>query len=171
MRQYEEEEATARQERIREASEILGPLTLSPPFQTMIGRKGQVFNRWKALSRIRTTVTFSLSLDALKEGPWHKYGAWEHIAGEHTCGRCAQSTFHLFAECGPAKCPGCGMVVCNDCFRSLFLLREYEAWIVSADEDVRDSPFSLDFDHGARPLETANNDLNSCRPFSVFHKL
>jgi hypothetical protein len=144
-RRYEKEEDRARQGRIREALEILGPRDLNPPLFSMIDRRGRAINNWKVLSRVKSAVIFSSSLEETYEGPWHQAGEWERVVGEHECGRCGQSAFHFIPECGPARCPGCGMIVCNDCHRDLRLLREYADWIMSSDGVSRDSLFSLEF--------------------------
>ena len=158
-RRYEAEEGKARQTRIREALEILGPRDLNPPLFSMIDRRGRAINIWKALSRVKTAVTFSSSLQEIPEGPWHKAGEWERVVGEHTCGRCDQSAFHFIPECGPAKCPGCGVVVCNGCHRDLRLLREYEEWILSLDSDSRSSLFSFEFGSSDEPNTSRMNDF------------
>jgi hypothetical protein len=54
-------------------------------------------------------------------------------------------------ECGPAKCPGCGIIVCHNCHRDLQLLREYDDWIRSPADDGKDYFFSLEFTENAGP--------------------
>jgi hypothetical protein len=148
-RRYEEEEARSREMRVREALKILGPRDLNPPLFSMIDRRGQAINRWKALSRVKCGLMSIISLGGASEGPWHNPGEWERIGGEHTCCRCGRGAYHIMLECGPARCPGCGMIVCNDCYRDLQLLREYDGWITGPADDERDSFFSLEF--GANP--------------------
>jgi hypothetical protein len=59
-----------------------------------------------------------------------------------TCGSCNQAAFNPIAECGLPKCPGCGMVVCNDCSRDVETLREYGEWVISSDCDMGSLIFS-----------------------------
>lgn len=142
-RRYETEEYRVRQDRVREALDILGPRDLNPPLFSIIDRRGQAINNWKALSRVKCAVNFSASLEPL-EGPWHETGdSWERVVGEHICGRCGRPAFHIIPECGPARCAGCSMVACASCFRDLQLLREYEKWITSPER--KESIFALDF--------------------------
>jgi curved DNA-binding protein CbpA len=148
-RRYETEENRVRQDRVQEALDILGPRDLNPPLFSIIDRRGQVINNWKALSRVKCAVNFGTSLEPL-EGPWHEPGdSWEQVVGEHICGRCNQRAFHIIPECGPARCHGCGMIACTSCFRDLQLLREYGQWITSPER--KESIFALDFDSNARP--------------------
>lgn len=147
---YESEENQIRQQRILEALDILGPRDLNPPLFSIIDRRGQAINYWKALSRVKCATKFTTSFEP-SEGPWHKRGeSWERVMGEHVCGRCDQRAFHIIPECGPAKCP-CGMIACASCFRDLQLLREYGEWITSPDSERKDSIFSLDFDANEGP--------------------
>jgi len=148
-RRYENEENRIRQQRVREALEILGPRDLNPPLFSIIDRRGQAINTWKALSRVKWATKFGTSFESA-EGPWHQPGdSWERVVGEHVCGRCNQRAFHIIPECGPAKCP-CGLIACTSCFRDLQLLREYGEWIVSTDSE-KDSIFTLDFESNGRP--------------------
>lgn len=148
-RRYETEEDRVRQNRVREALDILGPRDLNPPLFSIIDRRGQAINNWKALSRVKCAVNFGTSLEPL-EGPWHEPGdSWERVVGEHICGRCDQRAFHVIPACGPAKCPGCGMIACTSCFRDLQLLREYAQWITSSER--KESLFALDFDANGKP--------------------
>lgn len=147
-RRYEKEEAKARAIQIREAIEILGPRNLNPPLFSVLNRRGLAINHWKALSRIKNADKYPSLWDS-SEGPWHVSGDWERIAGEHTCGRCEARAFHFIASCGPARCSGCGMVVCNDCYRDLRILQEYGAWLVSEEGEMTDSLFCLDADLSA----------------------
>jgi curved DNA-binding protein CbpA len=150
-RRYESEEHRVRRDRVKEALDILGPRDLNPPLFSIIDRRGQAINNWKALSRVKSAVNFGTSFE-LDEGPWHRPGdTWERIVGEHLCGRCDQRAFHIIPECGPAKCGGCGMIACTSCFRDLQLLREYADWIASPDSEKKDSIFALDFDFNAMP--------------------
>jgi curved DNA-binding protein CbpA len=149
-RRYESEENRVRQQKVQEALEILGPRDLNPPLFSIIDRRGQAINNWKALSRVKWAVNFGVSFTP-SEGPWHQPAeSWERVVGEHICGRCNQRAFHIIPECGPAKCP-CGMIACTSCFRDLQLLREYGEWITSTDADGKESIFDLDFDSSARP--------------------
>jgi curved DNA-binding protein CbpA len=149
-RRYESEENRVRQQRVQEALGILGPRDLNPPLFSIIDRRGQAINTWKALSRVKCAVNFGTSLE-LSEGPWHQSGdSWERVVGEHICGRCDQRAFHIIPECGPAKCP-CGLIACTSCFRDLQLLREYGEWITSSDSEKKESIFSLEFDSNERP--------------------
>lgn len=138
-RSYEEAERVAREVRIREALQLAGARDLS-------GRKDRAITAWNALSRVKSTVSFSDSLSC-KE-PWHQSGTWERTSEEVDCDRCGQPAYHMVPECGPAKCPGCDMVVCHTCHRDLHLLREYEAWLLDTDSSQKmgKSPFSLDFE-------------------------
>ncbi|EKD13120.1 uncharacterized protein L3040_002920 [Drepanopeziza brunnea f. sp. 'multigermtubi'] len=145
---YEEVEAKARRIRIREALELLGPRHLSPPLFCVLDRRGLAINHWKALSRIKEAARYPSMWD-LAEGPWHVSGDWERVAGEHTCGRCQDRAFHVIASCGPARCPRCGMIVCNDCYRDLKLLQEYGEWMMSEEGEMQDSLFCLDADLSA----------------------
>lgn len=149
-RRYESEEDRDRGQRVQEALEILGPRDLNPPLFSIIDRRGQAINNWKALSRVKSAIHFGTSFEP-SEGPWHQPGdSWERVVGEHICGRCDQRAFHIIPECGPAKCP-CGMIACTSCFRDLQLLREYGEWISSTDAQSKDSIFSLEFDSNRRP--------------------
>jgi len=143
-RSYEAEEFSSRQDRVQEALEILGPRDLNTPLFCILNRRGLTINRWNVLGRIKEAAKSTIPHP--NEGPWHDTGDWQRVGGEHACGRCDQKAFHFIAECGPAMCPGCGMVVCNDCYRDLRLLQEYEKWILSDDLQARESLFSLDFD-------------------------
>jgi curved DNA-binding protein CbpA len=148
-RRYENEEHRLLQDRVRQALDILGPRDLNPPLFSIIDRRGQAINIWKALSRVKCAINFGTSFEP-DEGPWHQPGdSWERIVGEHICGRCDQRAFHIIPECGPAKCPGCGMIACTSCFRDLQLLREYGEWITSPER--KESIFALDFDSEVRP--------------------
>lgn len=150
-RRYESEEHRVRCDRVREALDILGPRDLNPPLLSIIDRRGKAINNWKALSRVKCAGNFGTSFEP-DEGPWHQPGdSWERIVGEHICGRCDQRAFHIIPECGPAKCGGCGMIVCTSCFRDLQLLREYGDWITSPDSEKKESIFALDFDSDGRP--------------------
>lgn len=161
-RRYEIEEASARKGQIKEALEIIGPRDLSQPIFSMIDRRGQGINHWKALYRVKLTLKFPSTLEAYMEGPWHKDGEWERMIGEHVCGRCSQNAFHLLAPCAPAKCPGCGLVLCNDCYRDFQLLREYGDWLQSGDGQMLDSLFSLEFDLSRKPFRASwENDFGS----------
>ena len=149
-RRYETEENRIRQQRVEEALEILGPRDLNPPLFSIIDRRGQAINSWKALSRVKWAVNFGTSFEP-SEGPWHQPGdSWERVVGEHICGRCNQRAFHIIPECGPAKCP-CGIITCISCFRDLQLLREYGEWITSTGREEKESIFTLEFDSGVRP--------------------
>jgi len=148
---YEEAEASSRENRCREALEILGPRDMNPPLFCMIDRRGKAINYWKSLSKVRSGSKCFSSLEGPSEGPWHHPGEWERIVGEHKCWKCDQSALHIIQECGPAKCQGCGMIVCNNCYRDLKLLREYHEWMTRQDEDPRDSMFSLEFESSPEP--------------------
>lgn len=153
-RSYEDEDLRIRQSRIQEALAILGPRESNTPLFSVIDRRQQAINYWLSLSRIQSSAIISCtSMQKSDEGLWHAGGNWERIAGEHGCERCGQKAFHVILDCGPAKCPGCGLVVCNDCHRDLELLREYEAWLLS-ENDLGHSLFSLDFEDGASPIES-----------------
>ena len=143
---YEEEERQARDLRIRRALELLGPRDLDAPLFSLIDRRGKAINCWKALSRIEPAMKFSSALGSIGEGPWHMPGNWEHVSGEQTCGRCGQGSFNLIPECSPLKCPGCGMIACINCHRSLKLLQEYEQWIKAPFDIKNDHLFSIVFD-------------------------
>lgn len=149
-RGYEVEEARARKQRIGEALEILGLREPNSALFSVLDRRGRAINYWKALARVKSAAKFPFSsIGGSSEGPWHQYGQWERLAGDFVCGRCDQGAFHIIPECGPAKCPGCGMIACNDCYRELRLLREYEEWMNFAGDDSDMSLFSLDFDTDA----------------------
>lgn len=150
-RRYEEEEARVRARRIEWALEFLGRRDLNGPLFSLIDRRGKAINCWKALSRIKPATRFPASLQAINEGPWHIRGDWERVAGEQICGRCGGRAFHLIAECGPARCPGCSMIACIDCHRSLLLLQEYEDWIKSPLGILKDSLFSVVFESRVKP--------------------
>ncbi|KAF4637683.1 hypothetical protein G7Y89_g404 [Cudoniella acicularis] len=143
---YEREETASRKTRIKEALGFLGPRELNPPLFSVIDRRGQAINHWQTLSRVSGTVKVSTSIESAPEGPWHKSGEWKRISGEHACGRCGHSAFHIIQDCGPAKCPGCGMVVCNECNRELVLLREYGDWLYAEGETAKSSMFELLWD-------------------------
>jgi curved DNA-binding protein CbpA len=145
-KKYETEEAKARQDRIREALGILGPRDLKSPLFSMIDRRGQAINIWKALSRVKAAVDIPSPIAHGAEGPWHVEGTWKRVVGEQTCGRCQQTSFQLIAECAAAECPGCGMIACNACCRDLMLLREYSEWLSCRGKEMQDSLFELEFD-------------------------
>lgn len=147
---YEEAEARSREARVAEALEILGPRDMNPPLFCMIDRRGKAINFWKSLLRVRRGAKCFSPLEGSSEGPWH-HENWERVVGEHTCWKCEQSAFHIIRECGPARCQGCGMVVCNNCYRDILLLKEYHEWIASPPGNLRDSMFSLDFDASPEP--------------------
>lgn len=114
-RRYESKENRVREQRVREALEILGPRDLHPPLFSIIDRRGQAINNWKALSRVKCATNFRTSFEP-SEGPWHQPGdLWERVVGEHICGRCDRRAFHIIPECGLAKCL-CGMIACTSCF-------------------------------------------------------
>jgi len=144
-RRYEEEEAKVRAHRIRRALEFLDPRGIEAPLFSPIDRRGRAINLWKALSRVKPATRFVASLHA-DEGPWHSAGQWERVAGEQTCGRCDAIVHDLVGECGPAKCPGCGMITCFGCHRTLLLLQEYERWITSPAASMGESLLSVLFD-------------------------
>jgi curved DNA-binding protein CbpA len=152
-RRYEEDEARARALRIRRALELLGPRDVNAPLFSLIDRRGKAINCWKALSRIKPATHFAASIQMIKEGPWHLRGDWERVSSEQTCGRCGERAFHLIAECGPSKCPGCAMIACIDCHRSLMLLQEYEEWITSPLGVLKDSMFSVVFESDLKPTK------------------
>jgi curved DNA-binding protein CbpA len=163
---YEEEEYTARQKRIGEALEFLGPRDLNPPLFSMIDRRGKAINVWKALARVKVSTRFSSSLEGCSDGPWHEDGEWERQAGEYPCARCNQPAFHIIPECGPAKCPGCSMIACNACYRELKFLREYGAWISSPPADFEESVFSLNL--GSEPIPREENHQFLKNAFNAF---
>jgi ribosomal protein L37E len=169
-RRYEVEEAGARREQIREALEMLGPRDLNPPLFSMIDRRGQGINHWKALFRVKLSARLPSSLEAYTEGPWHVNGEWERLVGELTCGRCGQNAFHIVKSCSPAKCPSCGLVVCNDCYRDFELLREYGDWLTDDDDEMTASLFSLVFDSSRKPFKAVwENDPEFGLGFGVSH--
>jgi curved DNA-binding protein CbpA len=169
-RRYELEEAEARKEQIREALEMLGPRDLNPPLFSMIDRRGQGINHWKALCRVKLSARFPSSLEAYTEGPWHVGGEWERVVGEHVCGRCNQNAFHIVTLCSPAKCPSCKMIVCNDCYRDFELLREYHKWLTSDDGQTVTSLFSLVFDLNQNAFKAAwENDPGLVLGLGVSH--
>jgi curved DNA-binding protein CbpA len=143
-RRYEDAEGVSREFRVQQALEILGPRYLNPPLFCMIDRRGQAINRWKALSRVKPGVKLFTTIEAASENPWHGSGKWERIGGEHACQRCEKPAFHFVIEVGPARCPGCGTIVCHNCDRDLQLLREYDQWIRGPLDDP-DSFFALEF--------------------------
>jgi len=145
---FEEQDHLIRAKTIQEALDILGPRDLNPPLFSTINRRGQCINYWRALSRLKSPSpsppTISTNSQTITtEGPFHSDCIWERIDGEHTCARCNSSTFHFLPECGPAKCPGCGMVVCNDCFRDLKLLTQFKSWLCE-EKEVMHNLFSLE---------------------------
>lgn len=144
-RRHEEEEHRVRLTCIREAMELLGPRGFKPPLFSVLDRRGLAFNHWNALRRVKAAVKHDSIMNSA-EGLWHATGDWERIPGEHICGRCDEKAFHFIAECAPAQCPGCGTVVCNECYRDLRLLQEYEAWILKSDSAALGSLFCLDVD-------------------------
>lgn len=161
-REYEEEEARARKQRIGEALEILGPRELNSAVFSVLDRRGRATNYWKALARVKSAVKFpSSSIGGPTEGPWHHNGQWERLAGDFVCGRCDQGAFHIIPECGPAKCPGCGMIACNDCYRELRILREYGEWMGCEGDDSGISLFSLDFDVDAEWVGQKDDSYSS----------
>lgn len=160
---YEDDEADDRHERIADALAFLGPRALNPPLLSALDWRGRAINSWNALAGVKRGVCFSYGVPdiasaaasasvapderdseppvnpetAICETPWHQAGEWERSVGEYACGRCGQAAFHVIPECGSAKCPGCGMVVCNACHRNLQLLREYEAWLMEVPPPAR----------------------------------
>jgi curved DNA-binding protein CbpA/DNA-directed RNA polymerase subunit RPC12/RpoP len=150
-RRYEQEEAQARNLRIRRALELLGPRDLNAPLFSLIDRRGKAINCWKALARIEPATNFSASLGPIDEGPWHMPGEWERVSGEQTCGRCGQRAFHLIPEWRPLQCPGCSLIVCINCHRSIKLLQEYEQWVTSPFSVERDYLFSVVFASVVKP--------------------
>jgi len=169
---YEVEEAGIRRERIREALELLGPRDLNPPLFSTIDRRGQGINHWEALHRVKLSAKFPSSLEAYTEGPWHMDGKWERVVGEHTCGRCTHQAFHLHAPCLPAKCPGCGLILCNDCYQEMRLLREYGDWLTSRDGQMLDSLFALEFDLSRVSFRASwEKDPYFGLGLGVFHKM
>ena len=145
QRKFEHEEIDSQQLRIQEALQILGPRDLGPPLLIAVDRRLQAINRWESLAKIGSSQNLSdPSLD-LSEGPWHSgIREWDRMPGEHKCSRCNKLDFHVILECGPARCPACGIVVCNECHRDLWLLRKYDEWIMSPLEQERDCFFTLD---------------------------
>ncbi|CAG8976594.1 hypothetical protein HYALB_00002107 [Hymenoscyphus albidus] len=144
QQRYEEEENCNREIQIREALEILGPRDLDTPLLIDLDRRAQAINRWTSLSRINYSVKYYPSLE-IEEGPWHCSGEWERVLVEydHRCSRCDKIDFHFIPECGPAKCPGCPIVVCNECHRALWLLRQYGDWVMSSSHVSVNYFFSL----------------------------
>lgn len=134
QRRFEEQEIDKHQSRVQKALEILGPRGLNPPVLIDVDPRCRAINRWESLTRVKSARNFSYPSQGLSEGPWHSSGEWERISGEHCCSRCEKVDFHVIAECGPAKCPGCAAVVCNECHRDLWLLRKYSEWIVSPND-------------------------------------
>ena len=145
---YEEQEAIARHNRVREAIDILGPRDLNAPIRSMIDRRGQAINHWNSLSKVTSGAKCFSAAEGTAEGPWYHNGKWQRMVGEHTCDKCKQNAYHLLSVCGPAKCPVCGMTLCNNCYRDMALLRDYQAWIMASAEECKDSLFSLDFRSG-----------------------
>lgn len=147
-RQYEEEEARVRQDRIMEALKILGPRQMSSETFSLFDSRGRAINHWKALERVQ--VTPKVPCCCYKEGsskrPWHQGGEWERLAGEHVCEKCGQIAFHIIPDFRPTRCPGCGMVTCDSCHRDLELLREYSEWLCSENGESCPSLFSLGFE-------------------------
>jgi curved DNA-binding protein CbpA len=131
QRNFEHEEIDMQQLRIQEALQILGPRHLGPPLLVDVDRRLRAINRWESLSKIGSAQNFSAP-------------SLERLAGEHQCSRCNKLDFHVIPECGPAKCPACGIVVCNECHRDLWLLRKYSEWILSPPGDLEDCFFSLE---------------------------
>lgn len=168
-KQYEMDEAEARQARIREALGILGPRDLKSPLFSMIDRRGQAINIWKALSRVKAATEFPSPIAHGSEGPWHLEGTWKRVVGEQPCGRCQQTSFQLIAECASAECPGCGMIACNACCRDLLLLREYSEWLSSPGIDLEDSLFSLEFDLRDKAKEFGDTSGFNFFGFGVSH--
>ncbi|KAE8442234.1 hypothetical protein EG329_003705 [Mollisiaceae sp. DMI_Dod_QoI] len=168
-KEYEEAEAKARQDRIREALGILGPRDLKSPLFSMIDRRGQAINIWKALSRVKAAVDVPSPIAHGAEGPWHVEGTWKRVVGEQTCGRCQQTSFQLISECAAAECPGCGMIACNACCRELLLLREYSEWMSSPGEEMEDSLFSLEFDLRDKAKECGDTSGFNYFGFGVSH--
>lgn len=153
---YEDEEFKMRQFQIRHALEILEARDCDTPIFSVIDRRRQSINYWKALARVRKALN-SFTLVEMSDSPWHEGGEWARVAGEHSCGRCARSAFHLIPGCGAARCPRCGIIVCNSCHRDLELLREFEAWMVDSD-DLNVSLFSLEFEEGSGPIASWDGD-------------
>ena len=145
---YEEEEAIARANCVREANELLGPCERYAPIHSMIDRRGQAINHWNSLLKVESGAKCFAAVEGPAEGPWYHDGGWQRMVGEHTCGKCKQNAYHLISVCGPAKCSDCGMTLCNNCFRDLDLLREYQIWILTPSEECKNSLFSLDFKSG-----------------------
>ncbi|CZR67577.1 uncharacterized protein PAC_17476 [Phialocephala subalpina] len=168
-KQYETDEAKARQDRIREALGILGPRDLKSPLFSMIDRRGQAINIWKALSRVKAAVDVPSPISHDAEGPWHLEGTWKRVVGEQTCGRCQQTSFQVIAECAAAECPGCGMIACHACWRELLLLREYSEWLSAQGEEMEDSLFSLEFDPCDKAKEFGDTGGFNYFGFGVSH--
>ncbi|KAF8857808.1 hypothetical protein BDZ45DRAFT_422229 [Acephala macrosclerotiorum] len=170
-KQYETEEAKARQDRIREALGILGPRDLKSPLFSMIDRRGQAINIWKALSRVKAAADVPDPIAHGAEGPWHLEGTWKRVVGEQTCGRCQQTSFQVIAECAAAECLGCGMIACYACWRELLLLREYSEWLSSPGEEMEeeDSLFSLEFDLCDKAKEFGDTSGFNYFGFGVSH--
>jgi len=145
---YEEEEAIARNSRVQEAIQILGPRDWHAPIRSMIDRRGQAINHWNSLSKFKSGVKCYSAMEGTAEGPWYHDREWQRMVGEHTCNKCKQNAYHLISVCGPAKCPDCGMTLCNNCHRDLSLVREYQAWVLASPEECKNSLFSLDFKSG-----------------------
>jgi hypothetical protein len=145
QRIFELWELNAQQLHIQEALQILGPRQMEYSLPTDVDLRLQAINRWESLAKISSAKNVSHPSWDLDEGPWHSDASdWERLAGEHQCSRCNKTDFHVIPECAPAKCLGCGVVVCNECYRDLWLLRRYEEWILSSDEEGGHCFFTLE---------------------------
>lgn len=144
-REYQAEESSARKANIQNALELLGPRDLGTLFE-VINRRSQAINHWKTLSRVSPVVKTSTAIGTCPAGPWHEAGEWKRIPGDYPCGRCGLAAFHIVLDCGPAKCPGCRMTVCNACHRDLSILRQYGDWLSDESPAAKTCLFSLEWD-------------------------
>ncbi|EPE28133.1 Chaperone J-domain-containing protein [Glarea lozoyensis ATCC 20868] len=144
QRTFEYQEIDSQQLHVQEALQILGPRDLSASLLIDVDPRLRAINRWESLAKIGSPRNFSSPSVDLSEGPWHSQLEWERMTGELKCSRCDKLDFHVIPECGPARCPTCGVVVCNECHRDLWLLRQYDEWIMSSVDGDEECFFNLD---------------------------
>ena len=150
---FEQEEYEHRQSYAREALEVLEIERSLAPLFTIIDRRQQSINHWKALCRVK--VHSSSSTVQCSGGTWHEEASWPRVAGEHICARCKSAAFHLIPGMGAASCPACSLIVCANCHHDLKILRDFDKWM-RVQEDHHGSLFSLEFEGGSEPVSRSD---------------
>lgn len=153
-RTFEEEEYQHRQAYGRDALELLETDCGTTPLFTIIDRRQQAINHWKALLRIKNSIS-SGPIQCVA-GTWHEETSWPRVAGEHICTRCKSSAFHIIPGMSAASCPGCRSIVCANCYHDLKILRDLHRWLQRS-EDHEASLFSLEFKGGSEPVSRSDN--------------